>query len=175
MKLNKLDVALRQLETACKMFFNDDDPISIHTLVCASHEILTQMGKQSQVKSILREPEYIKPECKDKFLKMINDSRNFFKHANPNNPAEYDFNIEENELWLLDACQMYMKITGKKPFWIHALQSWLIVHRTDMFLYSNEEKEKISQARSVTKSKKQFIEYFQTSIQKSHMTGSRRS
>ena len=43
MIISKLDAAKRQLEMAIKLYFNDDDPISIHTLASASEEILMKL------------------------------------------------------------------------------------------------------------------------------------
>jgi len=36
LKVSKLDVARRQLETAVKLYFNDADPVSIILLMCSS-------------------------------------------------------------------------------------------------------------------------------------------
>jgi len=45
-KLSKLNVAKRQLETAIKLYFNDNDPVSIHTLACAAREILSDLNEK---------------------------------------------------------------------------------------------------------------------------------
>ena len=36
----KLDAAKRQLQTAIALFFDDGDPISIHTLACAAYDVI---------------------------------------------------------------------------------------------------------------------------------------
>ena len=45
MNISKLDAAKRQLETAVELFFNHKDPVSIHTLTRAVHEILEKFAR----------------------------------------------------------------------------------------------------------------------------------
>jgi hypothetical protein len=44
--ITKLEAARRQLGTAIVLWFNDDDPVSIHTLVCAAYEIVHTLTKK---------------------------------------------------------------------------------------------------------------------------------
>jgi hypothetical protein len=39
-KITKMDAAKRQVRTAIKLWFMEEDPVSIHTLVSAAHEII---------------------------------------------------------------------------------------------------------------------------------------
>jgi len=39
LKISKLDAAKRQLETAIRLYFNEADPVSVHTLAGAAHTI----------------------------------------------------------------------------------------------------------------------------------------
>jgi len=45
MDISKPEAARSQIETAIKLFFDDDNPISIHTLVHASFQILRGIMK----------------------------------------------------------------------------------------------------------------------------------
>jgi hypothetical protein len=38
--VTKLDAARRQLKTAIKLWFEDGDPVAIHTLIVAAYEII---------------------------------------------------------------------------------------------------------------------------------------
>jgi hypothetical protein len=40
---SKLDVALRQLETAVTLYFHSADPVSIHTLTAAAYNVLRDL------------------------------------------------------------------------------------------------------------------------------------
>jgi len=54
MLITKLESARRQLETAVKLYFNDIDPVSIHTLACAAQEILAELNtKKGNVPAIM--------------------------------------------------------------------------------------------------------------------------
>jgi hypothetical protein len=43
MKITKLDAAKRQLATAIRLYFEDRDPVSVHTLVMAAGEIIDRL------------------------------------------------------------------------------------------------------------------------------------
>jgi hypothetical protein len=45
MKINKIDAARQQIETAIKLFFEAEDPVSTHTLISASRGILIPLAK----------------------------------------------------------------------------------------------------------------------------------
>ena len=80
--LSKLDVARRQLVTAIRLLFDDRDPVSIYTLATNSQEILSQLcerrGMRSLRSSIARAAGASDLQVQ---RKLINPSRNFFKHA----------------------------------------------------------------------------------------------
>jgi len=44
--INKLDAAKRQLRAAIRLWFDDGDPVAIHTLAHASHEIIHSLFKK---------------------------------------------------------------------------------------------------------------------------------
>lgn len=52
-KVSKLDVARKQLEQAILLFFNDGDPIAIHTLVAAAYNIVHALTKKSKTDSMI--------------------------------------------------------------------------------------------------------------------------
>jgi hypothetical protein len=89
--LSKLDCARSQLETAIKLFFEDGDPVSIHTLASAAYELLKGINKARDLEPLLLEFEFLRsPENSDlkkRALKQIRSFQNFFKHAD-NDPEE---------------------------------------------------------------------------------------
>jgi hypothetical protein len=44
--LTKVDVARRQLQTAITLWFTNGDPVSVHTLAAAAHEIIHTVTKK---------------------------------------------------------------------------------------------------------------------------------
>jgi hypothetical protein len=47
MKLDKTEIARRQLGTALAMFLEDSDPVSVHTLACAGCEIAEYLTRKA--------------------------------------------------------------------------------------------------------------------------------
>jgi hypothetical protein len=44
--ITKPDAARRQLETAIKLYFDEGDPASVHTLCCAAYELIQVLNKK---------------------------------------------------------------------------------------------------------------------------------
>lgn len=115
-KISKIEAARRQIDTAIKLFFNDQDKISIHTLSCAAHGILNDVGKKIIYIESLHEAviKCIKPEKKKEILKKINEARNFFKHADKEGIEKIlDYKPEVSDFWLIDCLSIYEQLTGE--------------------------------------------------------------
>jgi len=108
--LSKFDVAERQLTQALQLFFQEQDPVSIHTLAEAAAQVLYDIGGAYGVKSISRDNERIRPEKKKDWLSVLHSSRNFFKHADRDKQAVHEFKDIFNDTSLLDAVNMYVTI-----------------------------------------------------------------
>ncbi len=115
MDISKLDSARRQLDTAINLYFKNAEPVSIHTLTAAAHQILMDLSKLEGIKSIIKDPLFIKEESRKEYLKIINEAENFFKHAEQDPQALLKFNPEQSEFLLLDAIEMYMQLTKEMP------------------------------------------------------------
>lgn len=123
-KIAKLEAAKRQLETAIILYFNDKDPISIHTLVCASHEIIANLNKKTNGTPLILEGTIVKEEYKKDFRDMVREAKNFFKHANKDSDEVLDFNPDTNDHYLLDACEGYQLLTGEKNPYFITYRGW---------------------------------------------------
>src|SRR3990170_2717985 len=95
--VSKLDAARRQLDTAVRLYFSEADPVSIHTLTAASHEVLTDLNRERGGSPTVMESfeAYIKPEGIKEFGSMINKAANFFKHADRDPEDIQTFNPEQ--------------------------------------------------------------------------------
>jgi hypothetical protein len=51
--VTKLDAAKRQLRTALRLWFDDGDPVSIHTLLAAAHEIIHTLYRRKGLRDLL--------------------------------------------------------------------------------------------------------------------------
>src|SRR3989338_5719430 len=111
MEISKLDAAKRQLDTAIILFFKQADPVSIHTLTAAAHQVLKDIGKLENIKSFLKDSGLIRKEYEKEYLTIISEAENFFKHADKDPHKLLQFNPQQTESLLLDAVEMYMQIT----------------------------------------------------------------
>lgn len=105
--LTKFDVAERQLFQAIKMFFAEEDAVSIHTLSEAAGQVLHDIGKSKGVLSLARDYEGIRPERKKEWLAAVFASRNYFKHADKDADGLHEFKNAFNDFSLLDAINMH--------------------------------------------------------------------
>ena len=96
-KITKLEAAQRQLRTACRLFFQDADSVSVHTLAWAAHEILEKHPKSPG--SFLFDLADESPEV-SKARKELTEARNFFKHYHKTPLKTFKF-IENLNEWLL--------------------------------------------------------------------------
>jgi hypothetical protein len=110
LQLTKFDVAERQLMQAIRLFFLQQDPVSIHTLAEAAAQVLYDIGDDYGVKSLTRDIERIRPKKTKEWLAIIHSSRNFFKHADRDKLATHEFKEIFNDMSLLDAVNMYTTI-----------------------------------------------------------------
>jgi hypothetical protein len=124
MKVTKLDAARRQLDTAIELWFHDADPVSIHTLVFASHEIIHRLFKRQGGKDLLFDSSRIKEEFKKEFNIRLKKWSAFFKHAErETNPDDaIDFKEGINMVFLVLTIQGLVKM-GKK---LNAVESAFI-------------------------------------------------
>lgn len=128
MNISKLDAAKRQLDTAINLYFKDADPVSIHTLTAAAHQILMDLANIQEIKSFLKQSTLIKKEMQKQYLLMINEAENFFKHAKEDPLSLLSFKPELTETLLLDAVEMYMQLTNEKPEDMSIYRVWFLLN-----------------------------------------------
>lgn len=112
-KLSKLHVARRQLETATRLYFSMGDPVSIHTLVAAAYQVLRDLNKAHAGDPMLKDamPNLVDPSSKDEVRRKLNEAETFFKHAEWDLAEVLEFRQEPTELLLFEACQKYRHLT----------------------------------------------------------------
>ena len=113
-KATKLDSARRQLETAITLWFNDSDPVSIHTLTAASYEILRDLNKKARGSPMGRDSDSIKPEFSGQWRKLHSDAENFFKHADKDPHDTFNLAPQSTDIMLLDAVAKYEELSQEK-------------------------------------------------------------
>ena len=126
--MRKLEVARRQLGVATHLFINDREPVSVHTLACASREILERLCTASLKPSVMS---HIAENARRSILSirdLANQYGRAFKH---HDPARNDeellavFSDQQNDFLLFIAWHDYRCLTGRMPVEAQALYSWV--------------------------------------------------
>jgi len=131
LSLNKFDVAERQLREAILLFFERRDPVAIHALVAAAHEVLHAIGKRRGVKSLLKDLMPIRPEKREEWLKLLTEAQNFFKHGRTDPEAVFDFPYGVTKLWILDAVEMLLALRKSLPREAFVFRIWAYLKNPD--------------------------------------------
>ncbi len=116
MIITKFKAAESQLITAIDLFF-DGDPISAHTLTRSSHEIFDSLCKHRGLeRSVIQEgvTNMVKPEFQKIVIRKINESKNFFKHADRDPNESISFNPTLSEYLIWDSTAMYRRLNNNK-------------------------------------------------------------
>jgi hypothetical protein len=106
MHITKLEAATRQLATAIWLYFEDRDPVSVHTLAMAAGEVVDRLcdakGTPSMRQDLLAQ---IVPERRKEVADALNAAVNFFKHASSSKPNQVlrDFSDDRNLFAILFA------------------------------------------------------------------------
>jgi hypothetical protein len=102
-RLDKLDAARRQLRTAITLWFNDGDPIAVHTLAFAAYEIIHVISKKRNPhrRDLLFDTLVINDEFRRVWVDQIKKDANFFKHADRDPDLVIEFQPYLSQLFIL--------------------------------------------------------------------------
>jgi hypothetical protein len=133
LQITKLDAAQRQLRTAVKLWFHDGDPVSVHTLLGAAHEILHRLYRNKGLVNLVFDSDLIKDEHRGGFAKVMKAAPNFFKHASNDADQILSFYPEVNDvlpIFLIQAlCDMGEPLGLEET----AFANWQLFHEPKMF------------------------------------------
>lgn len=79
--ITKIDAAQRQLKEAIRLWFDDRDPVAIHSLACSAHQIIHDINKQRGGRDLFYDSLVIKDEYQKEWAQKLKAPYNFFKHA----------------------------------------------------------------------------------------------
>lgn len=140
LRLSKYDVVKKQLEVAIRLYFNDDDPISIHTLTCAAHGILSDLNKKHNGKPMIISDFLIADRYKSEWNKRLRKPQNFFKHANRDTMEKIDYSPEITQYFLFDAILKYHELTNEIISYFVIFKSWFMAKNINFFNISEKDK-----------------------------------
>jgi hypothetical protein len=102
--VTKQSVAASQLESAIWLWFQEGDPVSVHTLAVAAHDcfraLLRHAGKASDWE------DWMKSKSKE-FQKKMRVSQNFFKHGHKELKAKLLYPTIQGEMLMMDSVTCY--------------------------------------------------------------------
>ena len=126
--LTKLDVARRQLAVAIRLFFDDRDAISVHTLAANAWEIVDVLCRKREVDSFSRHARENLPDGKSLRRDFINQPyRNFFKHADEDPEGTIDgFSDDKNDHILCLAVEDLLRLEHPALFECQVFQIWYL-------------------------------------------------
>jgi hypothetical protein len=113
-KIDKLNAARRQLNTAIYLWFNHGDAVSIHTLACSAHQIVHDINRKRGGRDLLYDSLIFKDEYRKEAINYLKQDYNFFKHANKDPSATLEFDPITTELFIIFT-SLGLEILGQRP------------------------------------------------------------
>jgi len=162
--LTKADVVVRQFDMAISLWAEDADPVPVHTLVAAAHDIVDDLLRNAGLRrTLVGDTKYVRQGMEKEYRKVMKESANFFKHADRDSDSTHDFLPFQTEYLLYGAIEGFKRL-GYKPsprmlaFWIR-----FVLSNSQFFdeslLPIAKKLLPVDKLRML--SKKEFIEYFQ--------------
>jgi hypothetical protein len=131
--ITKLEAAHTQLATAIRLFFDNEDLASVHTLACAAREIYEKHCEAKGVERMFEKIESSNPDRDSKQLwKILNGPRNFLKHPGPTMDLDVKLEIDDemNATMLFVACHDCATLCeANQPPEMQAYNLWFIATR----------------------------------------------
>ena len=124
----KLDVVERQLAAAIRLFFKEWDPLAVHTLAAAAHQILVDLGRRQGIPSAVKNTSAMTEPRGRRFVKTINYPYNFLKHADQDPEATMNV-VPLNRFaqdFIMDALVMLQSIAHEIPFEGKVFWHWFV-------------------------------------------------
>jgi hypothetical protein len=131
LQISKTDAAARQLDLAIKLWFYEEDPVSIHTLMWAAYEIISDLCKKKgkpEMTAIELMKRRIKPEHLEEAMAIFKKAMTFFKHANRDAHTILEFNPESNDYLLLIAVGAFESLGERLSDIQRAYGNWCFMH-----------------------------------------------
>lgn len=106
-----MDAARGQLLTAIRLWLAGGDPVSIHSLASAAHEIVHALYRQKGLKGLMFDTPHVVPELQQKWASSLKKPFNFFKHGrNEPSDAVIEFNPVWTEVMMMACCKGLTKM-----------------------------------------------------------------
>jgi hypothetical protein len=157
--VTKLDAVRRQLNTAIRLWFEDADPVSIHTLASAAHDILHQLFKKRGLTGLLFDADIVVPEYRREWSEAITKHYNFFKHGRKDADKTIEFRPGVNEFLLLFQIRALRQMGETLTFFEQAFMQWYFINRPEFLIEGaiRATTSRLSHKSELSQSKSSFI------------------
>ncbi len=133
-EVTKLDAGRRQLRTAIRLWFAEDDPVSIFSLAYASHEVIHTLHKnQGGTHGLVFDSPAMTVNVQKIVTQGIKDWGNFLKHADRDPDKQIAFKPDIAELLMLASAGTLQTLTNEIGAEEAALHFWFAAHNPDAF------------------------------------------
>lgn len=121
--VSKIDAVKQQIDEAIWMFFNRRNPIAIHSIVGAAHQVLHDLTDRNS--SMIKNDRAASASSKNKnWYRRLNKEYNFFKHAETDKDKTINFDPLLHTYYLVDCVYMYRALTGESPHNHNIFDAW---------------------------------------------------
>ncbi len=103
-KITKLEAAEYQIDKAIELWFDDDNPVSIHTLACSAHQIIHDINRKMGERDLIYDSQIIKDEFRKEINKRLKKDYNYFKHTDKDWNESIDFETDNTIFFILYSC-----------------------------------------------------------------------
>lgn len=138
-KVSKFSAARLQLGAAIRLWFQDDDPVSVLTLAYASHEVLHRLYKNKGHGNLLYDTMHLPKDKREEFVQKLKLAPNFFKHAKRSGEEEggVQFSTMTTIMFLFFSVLAVKKLVGNKAALLTdeelAFLAYCLIHEPSWF------------------------------------------
>jgi len=143
MPISKLEAAQRQLDCAIRLYIDDDDAPSVHTLSRAAFRLLFDIYPTFRDDGFSRDLEKL---IRELGWKNFNEAANFLKHAENDPDATHDVSEADTQMGIGFSIILYSRLSGKYTPEMRAFDEWMKVSNPDKFNLPTDPDADIEQA-----------------------------
>ena len=127
-RITKIDAAEAQIKSAIRLYFMNDNPISVYALAAGAREVLTTIGGKKRVRTLLHGLAHETGNKIELYIGKASRFARFFKHADRDPGAVLtDFTDEDARTVLFIAATDLGRVAGGKPYEAQIYEVWWFV------------------------------------------------
>lgn len=130
MIVTKIEAAEAQLNTAIRLLFRNEDPISAHTLAGAASVVFAELAEiHKPERAWEKQAQEINKISPEEYYRIARRAQNFFKHVKRDSDATLDFSETETETLIMFAVLNCAELVGTLSAEMSVFQLWYLASR----------------------------------------------